>query len=43
LHLIIEGRDLREFSKLIEQALKDYIVHIKTTEYPKISPRKKII
>ncbi len=41
LHLIIEGRDLREFSKLIEQALKDYIVHIKTTEYPKISPRKK--
>ena len=43
LHLIIEGRELREFTKLIEQALRDYIMHIKKTEYPKISPRKKII
>ena len=43
LHLIIEGRELREFTKLIEQALRDYIRHIKKIEYPKISPRKKII
>ena len=41
LHLIIEGREFREFSKLIEQALRDYIMHIKKTAYPKISPRKK--
>ena len=41
LHLIIEGRELREFTKLIEQALRDYIMHIKKIEYPKISPRKK--
>jgi hypothetical protein len=41
LHLIIEGRELREFTKLIEQALRDYIMHIKKKAYPKLSPRKK--
>jgi len=40
-HLIIEGRELREFTKLIEQALRDYIMHIKKKAYPKLSPRKK--
>ena len=41
LHLIIEGRELREFTKLIEQALRDYIMHIKKKGIPEIKSQKK--
>ena len=35
LHVIIAGRQLRDFTKLIEEALRDYILEIKEVIYPK--------